>query len=87
MVYCGEWLVTARKYHSDNPQREISNPTGFLARTLHFVSLVRGLFYKPDHHSERWDIVLLGELGKYGVKHISISTRGHLGGLIGSVFS
>ncbi|RDB22559.1 Major facilitator superfamily domain-containing protein 10 [Hypsizygus marmoreus] len=42
--------------------REISNPRGFLSRTLQFVSLVRGFFYEPGAHSQRWDVVLLGGL-------------------------
>lgn len=42
--------------------RESSNPTGFLSRTLQFVSSVRGTFYKPDTHHQRWDVVLLGGL-------------------------
>ncbi|KAJ3828394.1 major facilitator superfamily domain-containing protein [Lentinula raphanica] len=42
--------------------REISDPNGFLSRTLRFVSNVRGLFYKPTLHSQKWDIVLLGGL-------------------------
>ncbi|KAF8897637.1 major facilitator superfamily domain-containing protein [Infundibulicybe gibba] len=42
--------------------REISNPNGFLPRTLEFVSYVRGFLYKPTLHSGRWDIVLLGGL-------------------------
>ncbi|KAJ7929897.1 major facilitator superfamily domain-containing protein [Mycena leptocephala] len=42
--------------------RESSDPTGFLSRTLQFVSSVRGFFYKPSIHSRKWDIVLLGGL-------------------------
>ncbi|KAF8195761.1 MFS general substrate transporter [Mycena galopus ATCC 62051] len=42
--------------------RESSDPNGFLSRTLHFVSTVRGLLYKPSIHSKKWDIVLLGGL-------------------------
>ncbi|KAJ7764993.1 major facilitator superfamily domain-containing protein [Mycena maculata] len=42
--------------------RESSDPTGFLSRTLHFVSTIRGFFYKPSIHSQKWDIVLLGGL-------------------------
>jgi MFS family permease len=44
--------------------RESSNPTGFLPRTLQFVSSVRGTFYKPDldTYPQRWDVVLLGGL-------------------------
>ncbi|KAJ6539461.1 MFS, DHA1 sub-family [Mycena capillaripes] len=42
--------------------RESSDPTGFLSRTLYFVSSVRGYFYKPSIHSKKWDVVLLGGL-------------------------
>ncbi|KAF9464450.1 MFS, DHA1 sub-family [Collybia nuda] len=42
--------------------RETSDPSGFLSRTLQFVSYVRGLFYDPGSHSRRWDVVLLGGL-------------------------
>ncbi|KAJ6628741.1 major facilitator superfamily domain-containing protein [Mycena sp. CBHHK59/15] len=42
--------------------RESSDPTGFLSRTLQFVSLIRGFLYKPSIHSKKWDIVLLGGL-------------------------
>ncbi|KAJ7094651.1 major facilitator superfamily domain-containing protein [Mycena belliarum] len=42
--------------------REASDPTGFLSRTLQFVSSIRGLLYKPSTHSRKWDIVLLGGL-------------------------
>ncbi|EEB86715.1 hypothetical protein MPER_16227, partial [Moniliophthora perniciosa FA553] len=41
-------------------EREISDPNGFLSRTLGFVSSVRGLFYQPSLHSKKWDVVLLG---------------------------
>ncbi|KAK7060538.1 hypothetical protein VNI00_001304 [Paramarasmius palmivorus] len=41
-------------------ERETSDPTGFLSRTLGFVSSVRGLFYQPSLHSKKWDVVLLG---------------------------
>ncbi|KAK1230107.1 hypothetical protein PQX77_006822 [Marasmius sp. AFHP31] len=41
-------------------QREISDPNGFLSRTLAFVSNVRGLFYQSSTHSAKWDVVLLG---------------------------
>ncbi|ESK96110.1 dha1 sub-family [Moniliophthora roreri MCA 2997] len=41
-------------------EREISDPNGFLSRTLGFVSSVRGLFYRPSLHSKKWDVVLLG---------------------------
>ncbi|KAJ3921509.1 major facilitator superfamily domain-containing protein [Lentinula edodes] len=47
-----EWYTT----------REISNSNGFLSQTLRFVSAIRGLFYKPSLHSQKWDIVLLGGL-------------------------
>ncbi|PFH52815.1 hypothetical protein AMATHDRAFT_73941 [Amanita thiersii Skay4041] len=47
-----EWYTT----------REISNPNGFLSRTLQFVSFLRSLVYKSTKHSQRWDIVLLGGL-------------------------
>ncbi|KXN86432.1 Major facilitator superfamily domain-containing protein 10 [Leucoagaricus sp. SymC.cos] len=40
--------------------RESSDPNGFLSLTLRSVSYVRGLFYSPTAHSQRWDIVLLG---------------------------
>ncbi|THV08432.1 MFS general substrate transporter [Dendrothele bispora CBS 962.96] len=43
-------------------KREISDPNGFLSRTLAFVSGVRSLFYKPGPHSQKWDVVLLGGL-------------------------
>lgn len=42
--------------------RESSDPTGFLSRTLYFVSTVRGLLYTPSSNPQRWDIVLLGGL-------------------------
>ncbi|KAJ7047249.1 major facilitator superfamily domain-containing protein [Mycena alexandri] len=42
--------------------RESSDPTGFLSRTLQFVSSVRGFLYKPAVHSRKWDVVLLGGL-------------------------
>ncbi|KAJ7498798.1 major facilitator superfamily domain-containing protein [Mycena latifolia] len=42
--------------------RESSDPSGFLSRTLQFVSYIRGLLYKPSTHSRKWDIVLLGGL-------------------------
>ncbi|OBZ70300.1 Major facilitator superfamily domain-containing protein 10 [Grifola frondosa] len=43
-------------------KRESSDPTGFLSRTLQFVSATRGLLYKPTSNPQRWDIVLLGGL-------------------------
>ncbi|KAH8105911.1 MFS general substrate transporter [Cristinia sonorae] len=43
-------------------KRESSDPTGFLSRTLGFVSSTRALFYQPKSSSQRWDIVLLGGL-------------------------
>ncbi|KAI0304236.1 MFS DHA1 sub-family [Russula brevipes] len=43
-------------------QRESSDPTGFLSRTLWAVSTIRGQLYNPPHNSQRWDIVLLGAL-------------------------
>ncbi|KAJ7665502.1 major facilitator superfamily domain-containing protein [Mycena rosella] len=42
--------------------RESSDPTGFLSRTLQFVSFIRGFLYKPSIHSRKWDVVLLGGL-------------------------
>ncbi|KAJ7068387.1 major facilitator superfamily domain-containing protein [Mycena amicta] len=42
--------------------RESSDSTGFLSRTLNFVSGIRGIFYSPSAHSTKWDIVLLGGL-------------------------
>ncbi|KAH9938219.1 MFS general substrate transporter [Fomitopsis serialis] len=42
-------------------KRESSDPSGFLPRTLYFVSAVRGLLYKPTSNPQRWDVVLLGE--------------------------
>ncbi|KAJ7180217.1 major facilitator superfamily domain-containing protein [Mycena crocata] len=42
--------------------RESVDPTGFLSRTLQFVSFIRGFLYKPSTHSKKWDIVLLGGL-------------------------
>ncbi|KZP32947.1 MFS DHA1 sub-family [Athelia psychrophila] len=42
--------------------RESSDPSGFLPQTLQFVSNVRGLLYKADLHSKKWDVVLLGGL-------------------------
>ncbi|KAF9008969.1 major facilitator superfamily domain-containing protein [Cyathus striatus] len=42
--------------------RESQDPNGFLSRTLQIVSTIRGLFYKPGVHSQRWDVVLLGGL-------------------------
>jgi hypothetical protein len=42
--------------------RESSDPSGFLSRTLGFVTAVRSLLYKPGVQSRRWDIVLLGGL-------------------------
>jgi MFS family permease len=42
--------------------REISNRAGFLSGTLGLVSWLRGLFYEPSTHSERWDVVFLGGL-------------------------
>lgn len=42
--------------------RESSNSTGFLSRTLQFVSSVRRTLYKSDTYPQRWDIVLLGGL-------------------------
>ncbi|KAH9844234.1 MFS general substrate transporter [Rhodofomes roseus] len=43
-------------------KRESSDPSGFLSRTLYFVSSVRGLLYKPTANPQRWDVVLLGGL-------------------------
>ncbi|PCH41111.1 MFS DHA1 [Wolfiporia cocos MD-104 SS10] len=43
-------------------KREASDPSGFLSRTLYFVSAVRGLLYKPTSNPQRWDVVLLGGL-------------------------
>ncbi|KAH7929414.1 MFS general substrate transporter [Leucogyrophana mollusca] len=42
--------------------RESADPSGFLSRTLQFVSSVRGLFYQSAQNSQRWDVVLLGGL-------------------------
>jgi len=42
--------------------RESADPAGFLSQTLQFVSNVRGLLYKADQHSKKWDVVLLGGL-------------------------
>jgi len=42
--------------------RESTDPAGFLSQTLQFVSDVRGLLYKADQHSKKWDVVLLGGL-------------------------
>ncbi|KAF9055447.1 MFS general substrate transporter [Hymenopellis radicata] len=44
--------------------REISDPNGFLSRTLGFVTYIRSFLYNPavTANSERWDIVLLGGL-------------------------
>ncbi|KAF9569304.1 MFS general substrate transporter [Agrocybe pediades] len=41
---------------------ESSDPSGFLSRTLQFVTSLRSLFYQSGAHSRRWDIVLLGGL-------------------------
>ncbi|EMD40786.1 hypothetical protein CERSUDRAFT_111370 [Gelatoporia subvermispora B] len=43
-------------------KREVSDPSGFLSRTLYLVSSIRGLFYEPKSNPQRWDIVLLGGL-------------------------
>ncbi|EIM88313.1 MFS DHA1 sub-family [Stereum hirsutum FP-91666 SS1] len=44
-------------------QRESSDPTGFLSRTLGFVSAIRGYFFaKASGNPQRWDVVLLGGL-------------------------
>ena len=40
-------------------QREGST-SGLLSGTLKSVSFVRGLFYNPSAHSQKWDVVLLG---------------------------
>lgn len=42
--------------------REASDPSGFLSRTLAFVSHVRGFVHKPVEHSQRWDVIILGGL-------------------------
>ncbi|KIJ70067.1 hypothetical protein HYDPIDRAFT_171977 [Hydnomerulius pinastri MD-312] len=42
--------------------RESSDPSGLLSRTLHSISWIRALFYKPASNPHRWDIVLLGGL-------------------------
>ncbi|KIM46086.1 hypothetical protein M413DRAFT_65291, partial [Hebeloma cylindrosporum] len=42
--------------------RESSDPTGFLPRTLQFITAIRTLFYKSGVQSHRWDVVLLGGL-------------------------
>ncbi|TFK75807.1 MFS DHA1 sub-family [Pluteus cervinus] len=42
--------------------RESSDPSGFLARTLVFISQIRGSLFKSTQHSQRWDVVLLGGL-------------------------
>ncbi|KZT12519.1 MFS general substrate transporter [Laetiporus sulphureus 93-53] len=43
-------------------KREASDPSGFLSRTLHFVSTARGLLYNPTSNPQKWDVVLLGGL-------------------------
>ncbi|ETW83894.1 major facilitator superfamily [Heterobasidion irregulare TC 32-1] len=43
-------------------KRETSDPTGFLSRTLGFVSTLRGQLYNATNNPQRWDIVLLGGL-------------------------
>ncbi|KAI0736176.1 MFS general substrate transporter [Fomitopsis betulina] len=43
-------------------KRESSDTSGFLSRTLYFVSALRGLLYKPTSNPARWDVVLLGGL-------------------------
>lgn len=65
-----EWytLVSDLQRQSIHPlthsllQRESSDPTGFLPRTLQFITAIRTLFYKSGIQSRRWDVVLLGGL-------------------------
>ncbi|TDL29481.1 MFS, DHA1 sub-family [Rickenella mellea] len=42
--------------------RETGDPSGFLSRTLQFVSGVRSILFKPGANSKKWDVVLLGGL-------------------------
>ncbi|KAI0750752.1 MFS general substrate transporter [Daedaleopsis nitida] len=73
-------------------ERESSDPSGFLSRTLSFVSGARSLLYQPTSNPRRWDIVLLGGLmgsifsigslsDKYGRKRILLIT------MIGNILS
>lgn len=46
----------------NNIQRESAQPDGFLARTLHLVSVTRNFLLRtPAKNPQKWDIVLLGE--------------------------
>jgi hypothetical protein len=46
----------------DALQKEASDPNGLLSTTLRSVSSVRGFLLSHQQNSEKWDIVLLGEL-------------------------
>ncbi|KII95068.1 hypothetical protein PLICRDRAFT_98279 [Plicaturopsis crispa FD-325 SS-3] len=61
--------------------RESGDPTAFLARTLQFVSWIRGLFYQPTLHSKRWDIVLLGGLMGSAFSTLQFIVSPHIGAL------
>ncbi|KAG2349014.1 MFS DHA1 sub-family [Suillus weaverae] len=61
--------------------REISNPNGLLSRTLRFVSMVRGIFYKPLQNSQRWDVVFLGGLMGSAFSTLQFLVSPHIGSL------
>ncbi|OAX44542.1 MFS DHA1 sub-family [Rhizopogon vinicolor AM-OR11-026] len=61
--------------------RESSNPNGLLYRTLWFVSAVRGVFYKPNQNSQRWDVVLLGGLMGSVFSTLQFLVSPHIGSL------
>ncbi|KAH0839893.1 major facilitator superfamily domain-containing protein [Lanmaoa asiatica] len=42
--------------------KEGSDPTGLLSRTLHTISSIRALFYKPNNNPQRWDVFLVAPL-------------------------
>ncbi|KAG1755585.1 major facilitator superfamily domain-containing protein [Suillus lakei] len=61
--------------------REISDPNGLLSRTLRFVSALRGIFYKPQQNSQRWDVVFLGGLMGSVFSTLQFLVSPHIGSL------
>ncbi|TFK55993.1 MFS DHA1 sub-family [Heliocybe sulcata] len=62
-------------------KRELSDPNGFLSRTLAFVSAVRGLLYTSSRNSEKWDVVLLGGLMGSVFSALQFLVSPHIGSL------